>query len=183
MLTRLISRSAGLTLLLSGVVLCFTIALFLILTKLVGEEQVIDTITCQLGLSEDCLLGELRAERARLAAMQARTQDLEALYERLASLDHASASYVVFYEDHSLLGQTVHTGHRYASLLDPSAFTGAWCYIGLSDNGALAKNFFLADMDSGLSVTRRAHSADDLRNAGLSTRDVATAIKRCIWPQ
>lgn len=182
-MTRLFSRSAGLALLLTGAVATFLIALFLILTQIIGEQTVIQGIKCQIGLSEECLLKELRAERAELEALRDRHQELEALYARLQAIDHAASSYVVFHEDHGFFSGTVHTGHRYASLIDPSTFTGGWCYLGLDSNGSLARNFFLADMDAGLRITPRAHSEDDLRDAGLSERDVAKALKRCSWPE
>lgn len=180
-MTKLFSRSAGLALLLSGAALTFLIALFLILTQIIGERTVVEGIKCQLGLSEDCLLKELRAERARLDALQTRYEELESLYSRLSALDHAASSFVIFHAHHLSSGGTVQTSHRYASLIDPSTLTGGWCYLDLG-GVPLNRNFYLADMDRRLRVTPMAYSKADLDAAGLSEADVAAATKRCTWP-
>jgi hypothetical protein len=140
------------------------------------------THTCELGLSKDCLRQELQEERQRLHELQERNAEMEALFQRLASLDHASSSYVVFYSDTSA-SLTVTTGHTYASLLDPDALIGAHCYFYAGTAGAGSRQIELADMNRNLRIKNNRYSRWALRGTGVKRVDIAALQARCQWPE
>ena len=178
---RFMGRSVGLTFLAIGIALAFATAIALILIQLLGGQDFIDDVSCRLGLSTDCIREELASERRRLAEMQTRLGQLQAVYDRLARLEHASESFAIFYTDHS--GQyPVTTGHRYASLIEPGTFVAGWCYIDLPGPGSVSVNFYLARMDAGRTLMPEVVSDDALGRADLSRTEVVAARHRCQWP-
>ena len=120
MMLKLMGRSLSLGILSGAIAVTFAIILFLIAVVLAGEGPVIKGISCQLGISKECILLELQEEREKLRGMErrnrelmARNKEMEALVERLSALDHASESYVVFFEKRGH-GHTVSTGHTFS---------------------------------------------------------------------
>ena len=178
---RFMGRSVGLTFLSLGIALAFAVALVLILIQLLGGRDFIDDVSCRLGLSTDCIREELAAERERLEGMRARLQELEALYGRLAGLEHASESFVVFYEDHTGPFKVV-SGHRYESLTEPGTFVSAWCYINASRRRTLNVNLHIAEMDDDGELTAELIDDEALSISGVTQAEVAAARHRCRWP-
>lgn len=204
-MTNLFGRGLASIILINATILAFLIAVFLIAVQLVGPKPVIDAISCELSLSHECLRNDLRKERrkldlerqkrqleekkrsaleervAELKRIEKRAKELEALYQRLAKLDHAASSYVVFHTS-SFRRYKVETGHKYASLLDPNTLIEGWCSIVLN-GGAIARFFTIAGFEKNRRVVNQTVGRTTLREAGLSGRDVSSARKYCKWPR
>lgn len=185
---KLLGRSLSLTVLTSAIILTFAIIVFLMAVVLAGEGPVMKGISCQIGLSEDCVRQELQKQRQNLREMQrknrelmARNQETEALLERLAALDHASSSYVIFYEQRGHR-HTVSTGHTYKSLVDPDTLIGAHCYFFASEQGAGSLQIWLGKMNERKHLTINSYRASELRGTGLSQSDIAALQALCKWP-
>lgn len=186
---KLVGRSLSFTILSGAILLTFAIIVFLMAVVLAGEGPVMKGISCQLGLSEDCLRQELQREQQKLHQMQrrnnaltARNEEMEVLLERLAALDHASSSYVVFYQNAGRR-HTVSTGHTYASLLDPDTLIGAHCYVHADVSGAGSRQIRLGNMDKGMRLSIKRYGAADLRGTGLDTSGIAALQALCRWPE
>ncbi|MGJ8618626.1 MAG: hypothetical protein ACSHWS_17415 [Sulfitobacter sp.] len=180
---KFLGRTAAITLLLTAIAAAVSIVTFLIVISLLGEERVIEGITCHLGVSETCLRQELMIERAKLEALQGRNDEMEALLERLSSLDHAASSYVVFLE-RRVGSRIVQTGHTYASLLDPNTLTSAHCYFQQYRKGSAGHlQFNLDHMDAAMRVTNPNFTETELRNVGLSPAEMRALQNNCQWPE
>ena len=173
-------RPLTLALLSTAIAIVFSIMFVLIGVQVLGESEVLDELSCRLGFSDDCLYSELEEEKAKLAAVQERTKELEALYERLARLDYASESFVVFYNDRN--GPEVVTGHEYKSLIEPGQFSSGWCYIS-SRSGGLQRNLTLATMNAEHVLEQADLDAADASSIGLSLSAARAAANRCRWPE
>lgn len=187
-MSRFVNRLISLVALSGAISIVAALILLLMAITLVGEGPVIRGIACQFGLLEDCVRQELQEERDRLRILRnqneellARNAEMEALLERLASLDHASSSYVVFYTDRAA-GRTVTTGHTFASLLDPDTQIGAHCYISVATRGAGNRRIDLGEMSATGAVTRDQYSAADLAGTGVSQSDISRLEQACQWP-
>ena len=180
-MTRFFGRSVALAFLAIGISLSLTIATALIVIQLLGGQVFVDRMACQFGFSDDCIRLELEEERRKLQDLRQRNKELEALYERLRRLDHASESFVVFYTDYEG-EQTVTSAHRYASLIDPGTLIGGWCYIHLPSPTGTSKSFFVAHMDRDAVVAPDAITDEALERSGLTQQDVTAAYGRCRWP-
>lgn len=206
---KFLGRGLSLSILTGAIVLTFAIILFLMAVVLAGEGPVIHGVSCQLGLAEDCIRQELREERQKLRSMQqknremrafnkevearndemqkhfnklqARNKELEALHKRLSSLDHASSSYVVFYEDKSG-SYLVSTGHTYASLVAPNKLIGAHCYFHVGIKGAGSRQIRLGTMSRYKKITLNHYSRSDLQITGANVNDISALQARCKWP-
>ncbi|WP_299628359.1 hypothetical protein [uncultured Tateyamaria sp.] len=185
---KLIARSFSLTILLSAIVLTFFIIVLMMAVVLAGEGPVMRGITCQLVISEDCVRKELQQERKRLHDLQRQNREMlaqnkkaEALIKRLSDLDHASSSYVVFYNA-SWKRHTVTTGHTYASLLDPDTLIAAHCYVFSRVQGAGDRQINLGNMSKSRRLSLPSYGALALRGTGLSSRDIGTMQEQCQWP-
>ena len=179
---RFIGRAVGLSFLALGIVLTFVVAITLIAMQLLGDEEAIEEISCRLDLSQECVRDELAEERRRLEELRARTGELEALYERLTRLDHASESFTLFYSDYSG-PNTISSGHRYASLIDPETFISGWCYIHLPSPAGVSIDLFVARMGADRIVTRETVSDEALAESGLTQADIDAALQHCRWPE
>lgn len=134
------------------------------------------------------LAEEVEAERQKTErlkrqaqALENRKAELERLYNRLATLDHASSSYVVFY-DAQLGSRKVSTGHTYASLLDPETLVRAHCYFYGSVSGAGSRQITLGGMSKAKRVTYERYSDSELRDAGFSRSEIEKLRTKCRWP-
>jgi hypothetical protein len=172
----------------AGIVLTFSVIVFMMAIVLMGEGLVIKGLSCSIGLSEDCLRQDLQQERERLRQMQRRNQELlaenqqaEALKQRLAELDHAASSYVVFYSAKHR-SHTVKTGHTYASLLNPDALIGAHCYVTARISGAGDRHIDLGKMASNKRVSLKTYRAEALEGTGLRPTDITMLQSKCRWP-
>lgn len=181
-MVRLAGRSIVLMFLGTGIVLSMSIAIVLIVIQLLGGEAAIDKVACYLDLSEECVRNELDEERRKLKGLRKRNRELEAIYQRLRRLDHASESFVVFYTDHSG-DHTVTSGHRYASLIDPATLIGGWCYINLPSPAGVSSDVFVAHMDEDRVVTPDTVTDEALEHAGLTQKEITAAFGRCHWPK
>lgn len=181
-MTRLLSRSAGLALLLSGVALCIAIVLFLILAQLLGPDTVIKGLQCHLGFSEECLVQKLRAERRELAKIRKETENMQEIFKKLEALDHASSSYVIFFEQDSGRNR-ISTGHRYVSLLDPNTIDSAWCNLYFPNLSSISQHVTIAKMSSKFRVRYESLSARTMRKAGLDQAELQAALTLCTWPE
>ena len=186
---KFLGRGLSLSVLITAILLTFTIIVFLMAVVLAGEGPVKHTIACQLNLAEDCVQRRLMEERGRLQELQrqhrrleARNTELEALLQRLASLDHASSSYVVFYKN-TKGRHTVTTGHTFKSLVDPNTLIGAHCYFHVDMPGAGNREIRLGTMSARKRVTASRYSRSDLRGTGLSQNDIGSHFARCQWPE
>lgn len=178
-----LGRTAAITLLLAAIATAVSIVIFLIAISLLGQERVIECISCRLGVSETCLRQELALERSALRALQGRHDEMEALLERLSSLDHAASSYVVFLKN-KVGSRTVTTGHTYASLLDPNTLIGAHCYFYANGGGSVGNlQVNLGTMDPSKRVTQRRLSSSALRDAGVTSAQLAALQAQCQWPE
>ncbi|SMX28207.1 hypothetical protein TRP8649_02322 [Pelagimonas phthalicica] len=182
------SRAISMTILASAIALTFSIIVFLMAVVLVGEGPVIKGIACELNVSEDCLRKDLQKERQKFQQMQRRNQELqaenkkmEALVERLAALDHASSSYVVFYTKSGR--RSVTTGHTYASLLKPDDLIGAHCYFFANVTGAGTRQVNLGKMDRRMRLKLSNYNPSELRGTGVSVADIAALQAQCQWPE
>ena len=189
MMLRLMGRSLSLGILSGAIAVNFAIILFLIAVVLAGEGPVVKGSSCQLGISKECIILELQEERKRLRGMErrnrelmARNKEMAALVERLSALDHASESYVVFFEKRGH-GHTVSTGHTYASLLNPETLIGAHCYVHVNLSGAGTRQVRLGNMSRRKRVTLNSYSRSDLRGTGLSVSDITKMQALCQWPE
>lgn len=178
---KIIGRTISLMALGGGIVITFTIVFFMIAIALLGEDKVIRAVACQVGVGENCLRQELLQERKKLQQMQERNAKMEALLERLAKLDHASSSYVVFYINERGKHE-VTTGHTYASLLDPNTLIGAHCYINVFQSGAGRTHIDLGNMKQNKSITLKTYKAADLAAIGLTNSEYIKLQSRCRWP-
>ena len=157
----------------------------------IDETPGIRQLQCLVGIERaDCprqmkemarLRQELATERARLVAMRNQIAGLESLRDRLASLEHSSESFTVFY-DNNEGRHIVTTGHRYASLVEPEMFQSGWCYIDLDFRRGLATDLYIARINADLVVTPAPITDDVLVNAGLTRTEIADALRRCQWP-
>ncbi|OUS37249.1 hypothetical protein A9Q94_06510 [Rhodobacterales bacterium 56_14_T64] len=190
---KFMGRSLSLSILSGAIAITFVIIMFLMAVVLVGERPVVRGLACQFGISSDCagqkLRLELQQEQKRLEQMRgqnrdlmARNQEMEALLKRLASLDHAASSYVIFYED-SNSSPTVTTGHTYASLLDPDTLVSAHCYLQVEVKGAGTRQVNLGKMSDGAKISLRNYSKAELKQADLSARELSALQSRCQWPE
>lgn len=178
---RFMGRSVGLSFLSLGIALAFTVALILILIQLLGGQSFIDGVACRLGLSTECIREELAAERQRLEGIRERYEELEVLYGRLADLEHASESFVVFYKNREG-PHIVTSGHEYESLTEPGRFVSGWCYVDVTRPGALDINIHIAEMDDDGDLTPKLIDDEALSASGLTQAEVAAARHRCRWP-
>lgn len=185
-MTRFFGRSAVFSLLVMGVSLSAAIAFLLILYQILGGQEMIDKVTCFVGLNEDCIIADLREENRQLddelAAKRTELAGLEALRDRLAEMDYASESFVVFYST-DIAGMQVVSGNRYASLLKPNEFDAAWCYIELPDIGGVDAKLSIARMGFGRSVEPHDITETALNRAGISRSQLTTALSACHWPE
>ncbi len=180
-MTRFFGRSFALSFLATGIGLSLLIAVVLIVIQLFGGQIIIDRIACLFELTENCVQEELQLERERLELLRLRNTKLEALYERLARLDHASESFVLFYHDRTGQHEVV-TGHRYASLIDPTTLTGGWCYLNLPGRAGLSNRVFVTRMDDDMRLIPEPLDDSVLAEVSLTRGDVADAVGRCKWP-
>lgn len=178
MMTQFVGRPLALAALLSAVVLVIGIAFALILMQVLGDEA-LEEAACRLGLSNDCLASQLEQSREEVARLERRKQHLEELHDRLARLDYASQSFVVFYENTD--GRPVVTGMRYRSLIEPGQFDSGWCYISVSHGRGHHENVDVARMDAAGAVTARPVEPGLLRSMGLDAGEVEDARRRCNW--
>lgn len=119
--------------------------------------------------------------QAHFKKLQTRNNELEALHKRLSSLDHASSSYVVFYEEKSG-PYVVSTGHTYASLVEPNTMIAAHCYFYSGVTGAGKRQINLGKMSRDKRVTKSRYSRSELSGTGLSVNDITALQERCRWP-
>ena len=180
-MTRFFGRTAALGLLLTGIALVSVIAIGLIIAQLIGEQVVIDHISCRLGYSDTCLQKELDEERRKLIDLQDRTMELEALYQRLQELGYASESFVVFYADETG-DHKVTTAHQYASLIEPGRLTGGWCYIRLPLSASINNDLYIAEMDGDAAVRPNNLPDESLARAGVTRDEIESYLSRCQWP-
>lgn len=126
-----ITRPLALVAMTGAILLTFAIIVLMMSVVIFGQAPVLRGVSCYLGLSQECLLRDLKEERRKIDKLEKRQRELMAqvteadtILKRLSALDHASSSYVVFFEARDGL-RKVTTGHTYASLLDPSTLIGA----------------------------------------------------------
>lgn len=185
---KFLSRTASISILTGAIALTFAIIVFLMAVVLAGEGPVMKTISCQLGLSKECVWVELQKERKALKvlrqendALQSEVKKAEALFKRLSDLDHASESYVVFFESEAR-GYTVSTGYTYASLLDPETLVSAHCYIHAKVFGAGSRQIRIGKMDRNKRISLERYKASSLKGSGVSVSDIAAFQSACRWP-
>lgn len=179
---RFLGRTVALAMLTFAISLTMLIAIVLIAIQLIGTQPVIDGLSCHLGLSADCIRRELEEKQRQLLSLEERHAELQQLYDRLAKLEYASESFVVFYENTDGPHE-VTTGHRYASLIEPGQFLTGWCYIDRPKDHGVSRNVFIADISADGEVTNTDITDDALASAGLTRREVEAALRRCIWPE
>ena len=177
-----VSRTGAAALMFTGALLAVAVALALIVIQLVGERPVLNGIACQLGVSQTCLLQDLEEERQRLRGLRERTAELEALYQRLSALEHASSSYTLF-TFNSDVRPTVVTGIEYASLIEPDQLTSGRCYIDLGHRNGVQRHVTIATFETDLRVRSERLNAAQLQASGLSRNDMNAALARCAWPE
>ena len=179
MFTRIVGRPIALAALFTALLLVLGISIALIAMQLFGHDKIVSEAECRLGLSDKCLSVQLEESRDEISRLQSRKKKLEAIYDRLASLDHASESFVVFYFDRT--GPTVVTGLQYKSLIEPGQFDEGWCYIQLSQSGEISQNINIARMNRDGTVRPASISGDTLSAKDLTNDQVAAARQRCRW--
>ena len=186
---RLVNRTIGLTLLAAAAALTTTLAIVLIAVQLIGEEELLNRVACHVGLSERCVREQLEDSQRELERQKRESErlrgeiaEMQKLFDRLADLDHAASSYVIFYHNGDGPREVV-SGHRYASLLDPATLTAGWCYIRVDQGTAIAGSLHIASFESDLKLQRKTVSARDRGIADLTEGEIEEAHTRCHWPE
>ncbi|AEI93866.1 hypothetical protein RLO149_c018780 [Roseobacter litoralis Och 149] len=107
--------------------------------------------------------------------------DQERLLDRLRDMDHAASSFTIFHIE-PIRDMTVHTGHRYESLLKPDDLLGAYCYLHVDGDGGQAMIINIAEMDAHLRLTDLKPDKTVLERLGLSRKERRSLLGLCVWP-
>lgn len=186
---RFLRQSLNVALLSGGIAITTMIALLIVIITLFSNTKVMETVECRLGLSDTCLMNDLRQKERELEQkrrealeLERRSAELEALYERLAQLEHSGSSYVIFHSQ-TVAGYEVTTGHAYASLIEPDRLTSGWCYTSGTDHAGVTTRLNLASFETDMRLEIAAPSNDALASFGVSHPEFSRLVLGCQWPE
>lgn len=156
------------------------------------EFRVPDVILCTLGMADiesSCVQAEIGRIRTEAARIERERDELSRLQEdgdrrrrELEALNGKVESFNLFTKIETSIG-VVHTGVRFASILSPEEWAGAWCYWSGPETGAVSAHLDLGSKAPGQPISWNDVSETQLADLGLSVGELTEARLGCRFPE